>query len=149
MRSSSSTGAITFSFIAALILSASIAFPQATVPDPATIAPVINPPNPQTNIVLSLADFTTDENGQPLSTYQRFKRALDACRQQNAEKLVIPTGTYIFDDPQILQANAHLGIYSLSDLIIDGQGSQFVFHFPKHGIDVEDTRRVIIRNLAI
>ncbi len=140
---------VSASIYVAGILLASTAYSQAIVPDPASIAPVINPPKPKTNIVLSLADFTTDENGHPLSTYQRFKRALDACRQQNAAKLVIPTGTYVFDDPQILQENAHIGLYSLSDLIIDGQGSELVCHFPKHGIDVEGTQRVIIRNLAI
>ena len=148
MRSPAPTDAIPLAFIAAFILSASIASPQAIVPDPASIAPVVNPPNPQTNIVLSLADFTT-ENGQPVSTYRAFKAALDACRQQKAAKLTIPTGHYVFDDPQILQENAHIGLYSLSDLIIDGQGSELVCHFPKHGIDVEDTQRVIIRNLAI
>ncbi len=87
---------VSASIYVAGILLASTAYSQAIVPDPASIAPVINPPKPKTNIVLSLADFTTDENGHPLSTYQRFKRALDACRQQNAAKLVIPTGTYVF-----------------------------------------------------
>src|SRR6266478_388493 len=130
MRGSFPTNAIAFSFIAAFILSASIASPQAIVPDPASIAPVINPPNPQTNIVLSLADFMTDQNGQPVSTYQAFKRALDACRQQKAAKLIIPTGTYVFDDPQILQDGGHIGLYNLSDLVIDGQGSSFLFHYP-------------------
>lgn len=34
-------------------------FAQAIVPDSASLAPVINPPNPQTNIVISLATYLT------------------------------------------------------------------------------------------
>jgi len=149
MRGSFPTNAIAFSFIAAFILSASIASPQAIVPDPASIAPVINPPNPQTNIVLSLADFMTDQNGQPVSTYQAFKRALDACRQQKAAKLIIPTGTYVFDDPQILQDGGHIGLYNLSDLVIDGQGSSFLFHYPRFGIGMDGSQRLVLKNFTV
>jgi hypothetical protein len=48
-----------------LLLSAAVRG-QAVVPNPADIAPVINPPNPQTNIVISLADFM----GSGVSTHQ-------------------------------------------------------------------------------
>ena len=124
---------------------ASSASPQAVVPNPADIAPVINPPNPQTNIVLSLANFMTGG----VSTYRAFKNALDACRLQHAAKLTIPTGHYVFDDPNILQDGAHIGLYNLSDLIIDGQGSEFVFHFPKVGFVAGGSNRIIIRNLIV
>src|SRR2546421_10558388 len=41
-----------------LLLSATVCA-QAIVPNPTDIAPVINPPNPQTNIVISLDDYLT------------------------------------------------------------------------------------------
>jgi len=34
-------------------------YPQAVLPDPSVLAPVINSPNPQTNIVISLGDYLT------------------------------------------------------------------------------------------
>jgi uncharacterized protein (TIGR03437 family) len=108
---------------------------------------VVNLPNPQTNIVVSLADFVA--NG--VSTYEAFKRALDSCRQRRAAKLIIPTGRYVFDDPKILQpdVNVHIGLYSLSDLTIDGQGSEFVFHHPRIGFGFAGNQRLLVRNITV
>ncbi len=123
-----------------------IAFAQAVVPDPSSIAPVVNPPNPQTNIVVSLTDYLTGN----VTVYDAMKQALLACQQQHAAKLVIPTGRYVFDDPKVLQGfGSHIGIFGQSDLIIDGQGSEFVFHFPLLGVGFAGSQRVIVRNLVI
>jgi hypothetical protein len=127
-----------------IVLPASV-FPQAVVPDPADIAPVINPPNPQTNIVLSLADFM----GGGVTTYQAFKNALTACRQQHAAKLIIPNGRYVFDDPQIPQAFVHVDLAGLSDLVVDGQGSELIFHYPVFGVHFDVSRRIVLRNLIL
>src|SRR5262245_29236772 len=108
-----------------LLVFSAVLFAQAVVPDPTSLAPVINPPNPQTNIVISLGDFL---NGS-VTVYEAMNQALIACQQQHAAKLVIPLGVYRFDDPKILQNGYHVGIGNQSDLIIDGQGSQFIFHF--------------------
>ena len=132
-----------------MIVFAATIYSQAIPPDPATIAPVIHPPNPHTNIVLSLADFLVDNNGHGRSPYQAFKLAIEACRQQNAARLIIPTGVYAFNDPQILQDGAHIGLYSLSDLTIDGQGSEFIFHFPIAGFNFDGCHRLLIRNLTL
>src|SRR5262245_53437928 len=111
------------------------------------VSPMVNLPNPQTNIVISLADFMTSG----VSTYKAFKRALDACRQRRAAKLIIPTGRYAFDDPKILQpdVNAHIGLFQLSDLTIDGQGSEFVFHHPRIGFVFGGCQRLLIRNITV
>ncbi len=124
-------------------LTGGIASPAAQNP----VSPVVNLPNPQTNIVISLADFMT--NG--VSTYEAFKRALDACRQRRAAKLIIPTGRYVFDDPKILQpdVNVHIGLFQLSDLTIDGQGSEFVFHHPRIGFVSGGNQRLLIRNITV
>ncbi len=127
------------------VLFASTASPQAVVPNPADIAPVINPPVPQTNIVVSLADYLTGN----VSVFDAMRQALLACQQKHAVKLIIPTGTYVFDDPKVPQFNYHVGIGNLSDLIIDGQGSQFIFHYPTSGILLVNSQRIIIRNLTI
>jgi hypothetical protein len=127
-----------------LLLSASVCG-QAVVPNPADIAPVINPPNPQTNIVVSLGDYLTGN----VSVFDAMRQALAACQQKHAAKLIIPTGTYVFDDPKVPQFNYHVGIGNLSDLVIDGQGSQFIFHYPTSGILLVNSQRIAIRNLTI
>jgi len=109
--------------------------------------PVVNPPNPSTNIIISLADYLTPG----VSTYQAMKRALDACKQQKAAKLIISPGRYVFDDPNVLQPpNTHVGIFGQSDLIIDGQGAEFVFRYPARiGFGFSSSERILIRNLIV
>ncbi len=128
-----------------LLLLATTLCAQAVVPNPADIAPVINPPNPQTNIVISLADFMTSG----VTVFDAMRQALLACQQKHAAKLIIPTGTYAFDDPKVPQFNYHVGIGNLSDLVIDGQDSQFIFHYPTSGILLVNSQRILIRNLTI
>jgi hypothetical protein len=129
-----------------LIVFSAKGFAQAVVPDPSSIAPVINPPNPQTNVVISLANYLTSN----VTVYDAMRQALDTCRQQRAARLVIPPGRYVFDDPKVMQGfGSHIGVFGQSDLIIDGQGSEFVFHFPLLGIGFSGSQRVIIRNLVI
>ena len=134
--------------IAVLIILAANVYPQAIPPDPNTIAPVINAPHPQTNIVISLANYLV-ENGHPVPPHLALTHALDACRAQHAARLIVPTGRYVFNDPQIAQQMFHIGVFSLADLTIDGQGSDFVFHYPHTGFLIQDCHRVVIRNLTI
>ena len=119
-------------------------YAQAVVPDPATLAPVINPPNPQTNIVISLGDYLTGH-----TVFEAMQLALTACQSQHAARLVIPLGKYVFDDPKIPAQQSHIAVSNQSDLIIDGQGSEFVFHFPTNGFNFFNVQRVIVRNLIV
>ena len=104
----------------ALASSYAISYPQAVVPNPTDISPVINPPNPQTNIVISVADFMVGG----AASYQAFKNALAASQWRHAAKLLIPPGRYVFDDPEIVQTGVHVGLAGQSDLTIDGQGAE-------------------------
>src|SRR5262245_8993297 len=134
-----------FLFLALCVCLTAVGLAGAAAQNP--VSPVVNLPNPQTNIVISLADFMASG----ISTYEAFKRALDACRQRRAAKLIIPTGRYVFDDPKILQpdVNMHIGLYSQSDLTIDGQGAEFVFHHPRIGFGFAGNQRLLIRNITI
>src|SRR5262245_7644844 len=116
------------------------------------VSPLVYLPSPQTNIALPLAAFMS-AGGQPLPTYAAMKRGLEACRQQKAAKLVIPPGRYVFDDPQIVQINPyvpHVGLNNLADLAIEGQGAEFVFHYPGHnGFVFGGIQRLLIRKLNV
>src|SRR4051812_1139114 len=70
---------------------------QAIVPNPSDIAPVINQPNAQNSTIISLADYMIGN----VTVHDALKQALLACQQNQASKLVIPTGRYVIDDPKV------------------------------------------------
>src|SRR5215831_2971380 len=53
-------------------------YAQAVLPDPSTLAPVINPPNPQTNIVISLGEYLTGH-----TPFEVMQLALTACQNSS------------------------------------------------------------------
>lgn len=111
--------------------------------------PRIDPPVPKSEKVLSVADFGAlpDDGG---SDWKAFSAALAACRKQGAAKLLIPKGRYVFTDPKILaQPGGHLLFKDLSDLTLDGQGSELVFHHIRSGFQFRNCQRLLIRNLSI
>ena len=99
--------------------------------------PVVNPPTPQTSVVVSLAEFLTPGR----SATAALRAALDACRQRRAARLTIPPGRYVFDEDDF---GAHLRIGNVFDLVIDGQGAEFVFTRPMVGLIFDaDARRLV------
>ncbi|GEM_PF-6712474 len=109
--------------------------------------PVVNPPNPQSNVVVDLSEFLPGN-----TPYRAFANAFAACRQRHAAKLVIPPGQYVFDDPAIPNTGtgaAHIPVPFQTDLVIDGQGAELVFHYNQPGIAFVGCQRVLLRNIAI
>jgi hypothetical protein len=104
--------------------------------------PVVNPPIPRTSVTVSMAEFMTA--GVPPG--QAFAQAVNAARQRQAARLVIPPGVYRID---ALNQYVHLVLDDLQDLVIDGQGAEFVFTRPANGFLVTNVRRVVIRNLIV
>ena len=105
-------------------------------------SPVVNPPVPRTNITVSMAEFLTSGVTPP----RAFAQALAAARQRRAARLIIPPGVYRMDE---LAGDFHLAITDVQDLVIDGQGAEFVFTHPRGGILIVDALRVAIRNLVV
>jgi hypothetical protein len=77
--------------------------------------------------------------------------ALQACRQTHAAVLNIPTGTYTFNDPNILTFNGggHIQLSNLTDLSINGNGSTFIFHYVRNGFDFYNCQRILLENLTV
>ncbi len=89
-----------------------------------------------------MAEFLTAGVTPP----QAFARALDAARQRQAARLIIPPGVYRMDE---LAGDFHLAITDVQDLVIDGQGAEFVFTHPRGGVLIVNALRVAIRNLVV
>lgn len=111
--------------------------------------PRIDPPKPKSKIVLSVADFGAkpDDDG---SDGQAFAAALDACKRRGAAALVLPKGRYRFQDLAMLgREGGHILLDGLSDMTIDGQGSELVFHHIRAGFQFRNCRRIVVKNLTV
>lgn len=114
------------------------------------VAPVVNSPNPSTNTVINFSDYKVI-GGHTNTDWQTMILALQACQQTHAAVLNIPTGTYTFDDPNILTYNdgGHIQLSDLTDLTINGNGSTFIFHYVRNGFDFYNCQRVLLKNLTV
>ncbi len=112
--------------------------------------PVIEPPRNPGNVTVSVGDFLADANGAPVSPYRAFKAAIESARTQNAARLIVPPGRYVFNDPEIATLYAHIYLIGVQDLEFDGQGAELIFtnHIAR-GIVLADSQRVVVRNFSI
>jgi hypothetical protein len=115
---------------------------------------VLDAPAPKKGLVLSAADFGLIPDGAngPVSTevatanFTGIKQALKACREQGASVLKFPQGVYRF------YSNESIPVVDLSDLTIDGQGSEFIItklHNGVEAVSVQRCERVVIKNLKM
>ncbi|MDD5349793.1 MAG: right-handed parallel beta-helix repeat-containing protein [Chthoniobacteraceae bacterium] len=114
----------------------------------AFVPPTVNPPAPRTEIVLSIDAFYGRPSEPRKSDFEAMKAALAACREQRAAKLVLPAKTYRFDDPKAADAPASIELTDLSDLTIDAQGSELIFHHITNGFRIRNCQRVLLKNFA-
>lgn len=113
----------------------------------AFIPPTVHSPKPRTDIVLSIDSFYGDQPARR-SDLEAMRAALEACRARKAAKLILPKRIYRFDGPKMASATAHIELENFSDLTIDGQGSEFIFHHIKTGFRIRNCQRVLIKNFA-
>ncbi len=88
-------------------------------------------------------------------------KAMEACKAQNASKLIIPKGTYALYPEKAQGAYRHIpnnddGIKRIvflldgfKDFEIDGQGSKFICHGQMIPFDLKNSRNIKISNLSI
>jgi len=129
---------IIVSFIAAILLPAFAADARATT--------------------INTADFGLSEDGDATPA---IRRALDACRRDNATKLSIPKGIYHFYPDSATErfcaiSNNDNGLKRIafpligfSDFEIDGCGSEFIFHGPMVAIVVDGSQDIRLKNFSI
>jgi len=124
--------------------------PVATGAPPITI----DPPTAKAGPVLSAKDFglvadnpsSPPTNAVATENFAAIKRAIDACRQQGAARLVFPKGVYRF------YSNEPIPFDKLNDLVIDGQDSEFIFEKIHGGvatINVTECNRCVMKNIRV
>jgi len=114
----------------------------------------IDPPAAKQERVLTATEFGLVADDPQTSTtiavatknFAAVKRAIDACREQDASRLVFPKGVYRF------YSDEAIAISKLSDVVIDGQGSEFIFeklHPNVAAVSVIDCTRCVIKDLRL
>ena len=75
-----------------------------------------------------------------------FRAALDFCRDNKGTVLQIPEGTYHFYNAV---DNIYMPIHGITDLKIEGNNSQLIFHEPVAYFDILNSKRIHIRNVIL
>ena len=114
-------------------------------------APTINLPHPSASAPTIQFSSYKVTNGATNSDWQTMILALAACQSAHAAVLNIPQGTYYFNDPGVLTRNGggHIQLSGMTDFTINGNGSTFIFHYPRNGMDFYGCQRVQIKNLTV
>lgn len=111
--------------------------------------PVVNSPRNAERRVVSIEDFSV-QNGRRVSDWRALTAAIESCTEDGPATLVLPKRTYTFDDPEILErGGAHIQVRGAKDLVIDGQGSELIFHHIRGAFAFEDCQRVLLRNMVV
>lgn len=79
----------------------------------------IDLPAPKDGATVNAADYGMEEGNEDCAA--ALNKAIAACREKNASKLVIPKGTYKFF------SNSTVNIDGFTDFTVDGQGSLFIY----------------------
>ena len=111
--------------------------------------PGIDPPQNVDGPIVSVADFGAKPDGSACA-WNAFTQAIEECKKVGASKLLIPHGRYVFNDPEILtRPGAHFPMADMSDLVIEGSGSELVFHHIRPVMTFHHCQRVIVRNFSV
>ena len=75
-----------------------------------------------------------------------FGAALDFCRENPGTVLEIPHGVYHF-----YQApnQIHMAVHNISDLVVEGNNSELIFHTPVAYFDILDSQRIHLKDLVL
>lgn len=95
--------------------------------------------------VRSLAEFGAKPEKGFCST-AAFRSALDFCRQNPGTVLTVPHGVYHF---YTAPGDIHMPVHGITDLVLDGQGSEFIFHTPVAYFDILDSCRIHMKDLVL
>jgi len=109
--------------------------------------PVIRPPQPRSELTLSVGDYYA---GEDVTDWRAFNLAMEDCRRRSCSQLLLPAKRYLFDDPEVpRRAGAHIQFNGLKDVVIDGQGSELVFHHIRGAFTFRDCQRMVLRNFSV
>jgi hypothetical protein len=102
---------------------------------------------PEDGVRVLVTDFGANPAGRE-DAVPAIQKALDACRAGNAALLVFPKGRYDFYAPKGRRAYA-IAANGLKNLVIDGGGSEFIFHGIMGVASVFNSENITLRNFTV
>ncbi|NLI90485.1 MAG: right-handed parallel beta-helix repeat-containing protein [Epulopiscium sp.] len=94
---------------------------------------------------VNAADFGI-KAGKDICNTDAFARAIDYCRENKVNKLTIPKGIYYFKH---CSEYAHLMLDNIEDLVVDGNGSEFIFETVNPYISIRNSNKVLVKDLVL
>lgn len=77
---------------------------------------------------------------------EAFSKALAHCKAQGISRLVIPKGTYYFEE---CDAHAHLILDHMEQFVLDGQGSELIFSSLKSYLSICGSKQILVKDLSL
>ena len=99
-------------------------------------------------VQVSVIDFGAEPNSKK-DCVEAVRKALDACKENESTVLVFPKGRYDFYAPDDGRRIFGITIGDRRNLVIDGQGSEFVFHGIMGVAWITQSENVILRNFSV
>lgn len=94
----------------------------------------------------SVAEFGARCDDRSFCNTMAFRKALDFCRENPGTVLEVPTGIYHF---YMAPGDVYMPVHGISDLTMEGRGSQLIFHSPVAYWDLLDSRRIHLKDLVL
>jgi parallel beta-helix repeat protein len=107
---------------------------------------VILPPTDDGSSV-SVLDFGAKPNTEHCN-YTAFYDAIQHCRANGINKLIVPKGVYKFSNADFV-GDFQLHFKDMSNFIFDGDGSELIFSVEKPFIGIENCKQILFKNLII
>ncbi|MDR0327441.1 MAG: hypothetical protein LBI05_04000, partial [Planctomycetaceae bacterium] len=98
-------------------------------------------------VKVSVADFGAEPNTKK-DCITAVAKALEACKQHEASILIFPKGRYDFYAPSGGQRVA-IPIAGQKNLVLDGDGSEFIFHGILTVAALTDSQNITLRNFSV
>ncbi|MEG0396179.1 MAG: right-handed parallel beta-helix repeat-containing protein [Oscillospiraceae bacterium] len=95
--------------------------------------------------VCSVAEFGA-KTEETFCNIAAFRAAIDFCQKNPETVLTVPTGIYHF---YTAPSNLHIPIHNISDMVLDGGGSEFIFHTPVAYFDIINSQRIHLKNFIL
>ncbi len=97
---------------------------------------------------ISVVDFGAEPNGKK-DCVAAVAKALEACKANESSILVFPKGRYDFYAPTDGKRIVGFPVHGQKNLVIDGDGSEFVFHGIMGVGALTDSQNVTLRNFSV
>ena len=97
---------------------------------------------------ISVTDFGAEPNNKS-DCVAAVAQALESCKSHESSVLVFPKGRYDFYAPDGGRRIVGLSVTGQKNLVIDGDGSEFVFHGILGAGSLTDSQNVTLRNFSI